>query len=148
VQMVRLFINPFPHFNQKRRHSDSLLGIKSIVRPAVLGHQDIRLQPNSTAYQCTIPASIMKSNQLTAPPAPLVGERGLQSWWGPNSHLICGQLGNSGGTYNAAFFIHPTKDRPLANLTATMPRLQIHRIQTAEAISTISLLSCRLMSRR
>jgi salicylate hydroxylase len=108
--MVRRFINQFPRLTQKRRHSDFLLGIKSIVRPAVLGRQDVRLQPNSTAYQCTIPASIMKSNQLTAP---LVGDRGLQSWWGPNSHFICGQEGNSDGTYNATFFIHPTKDRPL-----------------------------------
>ncbi|PVH74524.1 FAD/NAD(P)-binding domain-containing protein [Cadophora sp. DSE1049] len=84
-------------------------GIKSIVRPAVLGGKDIQLEPNSTCYQCTIPGSVMESNPLTAP---LAAELGIQSWWGPNSHWICGRkLG--GQSYDAGFFIHPTKDRPL-----------------------------------
>jgi 2-polyprenyl-6-methoxyphenol hydroxylase-like FAD-dependent oxidoreductase len=84
-------------------------GIKSTTRITVLGGKDVTIQPNSTCYQCRIPAADMLSNPLTAP---LITERGIQSWWGPNTHFICGRI-RSGESYSASFFIHPTPDRPL-----------------------------------
>ncbi|PMD41246.1 FAD/NAD(P)-binding domain-containing protein [Hyaloscypha variabilis F] len=83
-------------------------GIKSPTRAYIL-NGDIALQPNSTCYQCTIPASLMLSSPLTAP---LIKEHGLQSWWGPNTHLICGRTKN-GDSYSASFFIHPSPSSPL-----------------------------------
>jgi salicylate hydroxylase len=51
----------------------------------------------------------MLSSPLTSP---LIKERGIQSWWGPNTHFICGRKQN-GASYDASFFIHPTKENPL-----------------------------------
>ncbi|KAE9373728.1 FAD/NAD(P)-binding domain-containing protein [Stipitochalara longipes BDJ] len=84
-------------------------GIKSTTRTFILGGKDITLQPNSTCYQCTIPSSLMLSSPLTRP---LIEQRGLQSWWGPNTHFICGRKQN-GKSYDASFFIHPTPSNPL-----------------------------------
>lgn len=78
-------------------------GIKSIIRPAVLGGEDIQLRPNSTCYQCSIPAALMEADPLTVA---LQLEKGIQSWWGPNRHFICGRK-KGGKAYEASFFIHP-----------------------------------------
>jgi salicylate hydroxylase len=69
----------------------------------------VKLQPNSTCYQCSISSTDMLSNPLTTA---LIQEGGLQSWWGPNTHLICGRRSN-GLSYEASFFIHPKPENPL-----------------------------------
>jgi salicylate hydroxylase len=51
----------------------------------------------------------MLSSPLTAP---LINERAIHSWWGPNRHWICGPKSN-GQSYDASFFIHPTASSPL-----------------------------------
>lgn len=107
----------FSQLCSKSRPLTPAQGIKSIVRPVVLGTEDVTLVPNSTCYQCTIPASRMNSNPLTAA---LLAEEAIDSWWGPNRHFICGRRAG-GKEYDASFFIHPDPKSP--EVVSTKPRL-------------------------
>ena len=79
----------------------------------------------------------MSSNPLTAP---LAAEKGLQSWWGPNSQWICGTVDDGGEVYHASFFIHPTKDRPLpqSHVSASNSRNSDRRGDVNEILANIS----------
>lgn len=77
-------------------------GIRSIVRSAVLGSDDVQPIPESVGFQCQIDGDRVRSDPLTAD---LVAGNAMKSWWGPNRHIISG-IKKNGALYDIALFVH------------------------------------------
>lgn len=75
----------------------SRTGLKSNVRKAVLGGQDVRINFSpSCVYRTLVPASAMKSNPLLRP---LIDDPEAIYWLGPSGHIIGYPISN-GTMYN------------------------------------------------
>ncbi|KAH6716333.1 hypothetical protein BKA61DRAFT_515910 [Leptodontidium sp. MPI-SDFR-AT-0119] len=78
-------------------------GIKSAVRSAILGDDDVQPVPESIAYQTSVSEADMMSDPLTAP---LMSGNTVQSWYGPSRQIISGS--DTSATYRSTLIVYPT----------------------------------------
>lgn len=86
-------------------------GIKSTVRAAVLGSNDVEPIPEAVAYQFKVPSQAMKSSPVTAP---LMEGSLIHSWYGPDRHLISGSS-SRGDSYVVTATVYPADDDNIAD---------------------------------
>lgn len=83
--------------------SNQFEGIKSTIRPSVLGGHDVEPIPEAVAYQFKVPAEVMKTDPKTAS---LVESGAMQSWYGPGRQIIGGPSSH-GAYYVVTLTVYP-----------------------------------------
>ncbi|KAH8800259.1 hypothetical protein F5884DRAFT_862973 [Xylogone sp. PMI_703] len=131
-------------------HGDLIIGadgIKSTVRAAILGANDVEPISEAVAYQFKLPSRVMESSHVTAP---LMKNNQLQSWYGPGCNMIAGSS-NSGEHYAVTLTVYPTDNDDISdsldvlanNSSSSYRRGDIHAMR--ESVEMFELRVRRLM---